>query len=290
MPSSNPNSNDAPHEVFYGPESQLKNLRVLLCRMANDLRASQELGLRLARRNISAMYRQSFLGVLWAFLPPLFTAAMFIALNNGGSITAKTTVPYTTWVMVGVFMWQVVSDSITSQLRSFSQSKQMLAKINFPRESIVLAGIYETVFAFLIRMLLLIPLLLWYGAIPGINLLWLPLGLMAILLIGTVAGVILGPISLFLQDIEKGVPLLLPLVMIGSGVVIPLPETGILGDFNRWNPIRISVDFCRDSILNIQPPPVLACLFVVGSFGFFSFMGWILFRIALPHAVSRIPS
>jgi lipopolysaccharide transport system permease protein len=56
-------------EVVYTPESILRRPRELFRQMWRDLLASRELAWRLIVRDISAQYRQSFLGVAWAFLP-----------------------------------------------------------------------------------------------------------------------------------------------------------------------------------------------------------------------------
>lgn len=61
-------------EVVYTPESQLRRPRDLVQSMWQDLLASRELAWRLMVRDISAQYRQSFLGIFWAFLPPIAKA------------------------------------------------------------------------------------------------------------------------------------------------------------------------------------------------------------------------
>ena len=58
-------------EVTYSPDSQVRQPRQLAQEMWHDLLASRELAWRLLVRDISAQYRQSFLGVFWAFVPPL---------------------------------------------------------------------------------------------------------------------------------------------------------------------------------------------------------------------------
>ncbi len=68
----------------YTPESPLRNPRRFLREMFRDLRASRELAWRLFVRDTSAQYRQSMLGYVWAFLPPLVASLPFIFLNAQG--------------------------------------------------------------------------------------------------------------------------------------------------------------------------------------------------------------
>lgn len=54
--------------------------------------------------------------------------------------------------MMGKLLWQVFVDAIQSPPNSLNAAKSMLAKINFPREAILLGGLYMVVFNFLIRL------------------------------------------------------------------------------------------------------------------------------------------
>lgn len=67
--------------VVYTPASQVRNPGVLLRSMWRDLKDSRELAWRLFVRDISAQYRQSLLGIFWAFAPPVITSVIFIILQ-----------------------------------------------------------------------------------------------------------------------------------------------------------------------------------------------------------------
>ncbi|MCK4944376.1 MAG: ABC transporter permease, partial [Candidatus Aminicenantes bacterium] len=65
-------------EVVYTPASQLAHPMRLVKTMWSDLMASRGLAWRLLIRDISAQYRQTILGYLWAFIPPIFTTLIFV--------------------------------------------------------------------------------------------------------------------------------------------------------------------------------------------------------------------
>ena len=67
--------------TVYTPESPLKNPGRLLRAMFRDVLAARELAWRLFVRDLSAQYRQTYLGYVWAFLPPLVASATFIFLQ-----------------------------------------------------------------------------------------------------------------------------------------------------------------------------------------------------------------
>jgi hypothetical protein len=73
-----PHNNDQPAPTpqplpvtVFTPDSSLASPAKMLREMWRDLLASRELAWRLAVRDISAQYRQAFLGILWAFILPL---------------------------------------------------------------------------------------------------------------------------------------------------------------------------------------------------------------------------
>src|SRR6476660_9754286 len=68
----------------YTPKSPLREPTRLLQSMRRDLAASRELAWRLFVRDVSAQYRQTALGYVWVFIPPLVASLPFIYLNQHG--------------------------------------------------------------------------------------------------------------------------------------------------------------------------------------------------------------
>lgn len=276
--------------TVYSPDPLLKHPGRLFLEMARDLYAARELAWRLMVRNLSAMYRQTILGYVWAFLPPLFAAGTFIALRSGGVLqVADIGIPYIPWVLAGTFLWQTFADAINAPMRQVSQAKSMLTKINFPRESLIMAGIGETLFNFLVRMFILVPVLLYFGVsveFPAI--LFFPLVLITLVLLGVMAGVLLTPIAVLYQDIEKGIPLLLPFLMILSGAVVPIPATGMGKILGTLNPIYPVLETTRNLLIG-QPPILWTHCIVIGAAAWILLMiGWVIYRIAMPHLIARL--
>ena len=79
--------------------------------MLRDLFSSRELAWRLFIRDISAQYRQSVLGYLWVFIPPLVASLPFIYLNSQGIVKiGGTPIPYAAYAIIGTIIWQVFVD------------------------------------------------------------------------------------------------------------------------------------------------------------------------------------
>ena len=94
-----------PQITVYTPDSSLANPLRMAREMMKDLLASRELAWRLVVRDISAQYRQACLGILWAFILPLFNTVAWIFMNSAGVIkVADTALPYPLYVFTGTLL------------------------------------------------------------------------------------------------------------------------------------------------------------------------------------------
>jgi lipopolysaccharide transport system permease protein len=237
------------------------------------------------------MYRRTIFGYLWAFLPPLLAALTFLVLRKGGITSGKElAIPYALWVLCGAFIWQTFADSITTPMRLVIQAKPMLTKISFPREALLLAAVGEVIFNFLIRMLVLGVALLWFRVLPGWQVFLLPLPVIALIGLGLMISVICIPGALLFQDFEKGIPLVLPFAMVLSGAVVPLHQHGLTGALAVWNPAYPLLETCRAWITGQPAEHLSQCVWIIAGTVVLLFFGWCLYRISMPHVVSRIGS
>ena len=275
--------------VVYTPKSRLRSPTVMVREMWNDLLASRELAWRLIIRDISAQYRQSFLGIFWAFLPPIATGLIFVILNNRKVINiSETDIPYPAFVMFGTVLWQVFADSLNAPLKVATASKAMLAKIKFPREALILCGIGKTSFNCSIKLLVLAAVFIVFK----IPVTWgLPLSLAAVILLillGTTFGLLLTPVGLLYTDIAQGLNVLIGLWFFLTPVVYPAPRNfpfSLLATLNPVSPILVGTrDLATQGILR-NPVPffvVTGVMFVV------LFLAWVIYRLAIPILVERM--
>lgn len=276
-------------EVTYTPESQLRQPRHLLLSMWHDLLASKELAWRLMIRDISAQYRQSFLGILWAFLPPIAMALVFVVLNSRKVVNiGETHIPYPAFVIFGTVLWQVFVDSLNAPLKVVTASKPMLAKINFPKEALILSGLGQTLFNLGIKLIILIVVFFVFK----IPITWgIPLSLLAILvlvLLGTTFGLLITPIGVLYTDISQGLTVVTGLWFFITPVVYPPPTSfpfSLLAVLNPVSPILVGVrDLATQGVLH-NPIP----FFVVTSVMLVTLaVTWVIYRLAVPILVERM--
>ncbi|KYC35093.1 polysialic acid transporter [Scytonema hofmannii PCC 7110] len=278
-------------EVIYTPESQLRRPIDLFKQMWRDLLASRELAWRLMVRDITAQYRQSFLGVAWAFLPPIVMAIGFTLANDANVINVgKTDIPYPAYVMFSTALWQTFVDALNGPVQAVTVAKPMLARVNFPRESLILAKVGEVFFNFAIKLILIVGLYFWFRISITWTALLVPVALIHLIILGTFIGVLLAPLGILYQDVSKGLTLITGFWLFLTPVVYPVPNEGTFGLLVKLNPVTPLLVTTRE----------LATTGVISNpLGFWvvsvlSFVGllvtWVTFRLAMPFVVERVSS
>ena len=276
-------------EVVYTPRSELLHPVRFVQSMFRDLFACRELAWRLFIRDLSARYRQSLLGYFWAFLPPLATAIPFVFLKSQGLLTTGATrIPYPAYVMISMLFWQVFVDAVQSPLKAVTAAKPMLSKIQFPPEAILMAGLGDVLFSFLIRLTLLVGVFLWYGLTPPPTAALVPIVVAALVILGFMLGLLVTPLGVLYGDVTPSLSIFTTFWLFLTPVVYPAQETGLAGLVSRWNPVSPMVIVGRDWLISGTTTFLLEFVLVSLVSLIMLFAGWVAYRIALPHLITRI--
>lgn len=281
-------ASDLPLTV-YTPASALSNPGKLLRAMLVDLWVSRELAWRLFVRDTSAQYRNSILGYVWVFIPPLLAALPFIYLNNSGVVSmGDTPIPYGAFAMVGTIVWQVFVDALNSPLKTARAAKSMLTRVNFPREAILLSGLMRVALSIVVRLILLVGVFAWFRIVPPPTALLFPVGVLALVLMGFVVGVLLTPVGLLYNDVEQTMPIFTTALLLVTPVLYPVPHSGVGAWVAAINPLTPLITTTRDWLTVGTWAPAHGFLACILASGLLLFVGWIFYRVALPHLVSRL--
>ena len=273
----------------YTPESPLAHPAKLWSEMTQDLWSGRELAWRLAVRDINAQYRQSALGVLWALIGPLSTTAVWLFLSTSRLVkVADTGMPYPVFVFTGTLLWSILIDSFNSPLGQVNGNKPLLAKINFPREALILTGIYQTLFNAAIKIGILLLVLPFLGIHPGWGGLLIPVGIFGLVLTGTALGLAITPLGVLYGDIGRVIPLITQFLMYLSPVVFPLATKGWTAEVMRLNPLTPLIINAR-SWFTGQPTQLLGeWMLAVGGSAFLLLLVWMVYRLAMPILIERM--
>lgn len=259
--------------------------------MWRDLISSRDLSWRLAVRDTKGLYRQSFLGILWAFFTPLMNTLVWVFMNSTGVVNIPDTgIPYPVYVFTGTMLWSVLLESMTSPLQQTQAAQGIMTKINFPKEALIVSGVYKILFNTGIKLVLIIAAMLFMGVVPDAHLALFPLALMALILCGTAAGLFLTPVGMLYSDIGKALPLLMQFLMYFSPVVYVAPKTGTLATLIAWNPITPLMTTARNWLTGMPAEDPVYFAVICGVALLLLFFGWLLYRLSIPIIVERMTS
>lgn len=274
---------------IYTPEPALQHPLVLIRELLADLFAGRELAWRLFVRDLSAQYRQTFLGYVWAFLPPLVASLTFIFLQSQGITKIESPgIPYAAFAMMGTLLWQTFVDSITSPINAVQMAKPMLSKIRFPREALLLGGMYMVVFNFLIRLVLLGAVMWYWGVVPGRGIVLFPLAMIGLMVCGFAIGILLLPVGTLYGDIGKGIPIIAQFWMLLTPVVYPARTEGLGGWLATWNPVSPVLITARETLAGLELTHLAPAGIVVVCALLLSLIGALGFRVFMPRLIERM--
>lgn len=276
---------------IYTPDPFLKRPWALLGGLRDDIWSGRELAWRLFVRDLNAQYRQTYFGYLWILFPPLASSFAFIFLQRQGLVAFDTgRLPYPLFAFMGTVIWQTFVDAISSPAGALNGAKPLLAKINFPREALLLAGLYSVAFHLLVRLGLVALAMAWANVAPGPLLWFLPLALAAVVMAGFAVGLLLCPLGGLYGDVTRAVPILAQFWMLLSPVVYPLSAAHSLHDILRWNPATPLIVTAREALGSGTFTLLPEFWVVTGGALMFAFVGLLSFRVALPHIIARVGS
>ena len=277
--------------TVYSPQSEIRHPVLMLKIMMRDLLASRELAWRLFVRDINAQYRQSAFGFFWAIVPAIVTALGFTFAKNSGIVNiGETDLPYPAYVMFSTTLWQTFTASLNAPIQAVSSAKAMLAKINFPREAIILSQLGQVGFNFGIKLILIIGLFIWFKMPITWSIIIAPVALTHLVALGTAIGLFLAPLSGLYQDISRFLVVFTGMWLFMTPVVYPLPTTGTISQIVKFNPVTPLLVTTRElATTGVISNP--SGFWLVSAISVISlFLAWIFYRQALPYVVERISS
>jgi lipopolysaccharide transport system permease protein len=273
----------------YTPDSPVGTPRTFLKASLRDAWDARNLAWRLFVRDISAQYRQTAVGYLWAALPTVFTALVWVLLQSVGVINVHTgDIPYIAFVLAGTVFWQLFVDALNAPLKMLSQNRSMLNRVNFPTEAIFASGVAQVLFSFAIKLVVLAIVLLAVGApvkwtapavlLPGFSL----------LLAGTCLGLLLAPAGMLYQDIQQGLNVIVAPLMFLTPVLYSVASAGVLGKYVRYNPLTPMFEVMRQFLFGGLGPYLVEFAIITALSVVLTFVAWLVYRLSLPMLVERI--
>jgi lipopolysaccharide transport system permease protein len=159
-------------------------------------------------RDVKVRYKQTALGVLWAIIQPVMTMVVFsIFFGKLGKLSSDG-IPYPIFSFAALVPWTLFSNGLTQATNSLVGSSNLIKKVYFPRLIIPVASVLAGVVDFLLAFAVLLVLMFFYGIVPTINTLWLPVFLLMTLITSLAVSLWLSALNVEYRDVRYIIPFL----------------------------------------------------------------------------------
>lgn len=213
-----------------------------------DLWRYRELFAFLAWRDILVRYKQTVIGIVWAFIRPVLTMIVFTIIFGKLAGMPSGGVPYPVLVFAAMLPWQFFASALTESSNSLIGNAGMISKIYFPRLIIPSSTVVVCLVDFIISFIILLLLMIIYKFTPDWRMLLLPLFLIMAFLTALGAGLWFTALNVKYRDFRYIVPFVVQFGLYISPVgfssnVIPEkwrllyslnPMVGVIDGF-RWS-------------------------------------------------------
>jgi lipopolysaccharide transport system permease protein len=216
-----------------------------------DIWQYRELLYFLTWRDIKIRYKQTVLGAAWAIIQPFFTMVVFTIFFGNLAKIPSDGVPYPIFTFCALLPWQLFSFSLTQASNSMVAEARLITKVYFPRLIVPLASVIAGLVDFAFSFLMLIGLMVYYGIVPSINMVFLPIFLMFAVITALAVGLWLSALNVKFRDVRYTIPFITQLWMFGSPVVY---SSSLIPEQWRWiyalNPMTGVIEGFRWAVLS----------------------------------------
>lgn len=222
-----------------------------LVSFARELWAARALVRALSERELRARYKAALLGAAWAFITPLGYVLVFTVFFNRVVRIDTDGVPYALFSYVALIPWGFFSSCLLIGSLAPLTNLTLLNKVACPREVFTLAAIATSAVDAAITALALPVLFLATGFAPKATIIWIPLILVAQLMLGLGLALLLGAILFYVRDVRHALPMFAQLLLFATPVAFgfrQIPEAWRL-PYSLVNPMAPIIEAYRSAIL-----------------------------------------
>lgn len=207
----------------------------------------RELGYFLAWRDIRVRYKQTALGAAWAVIQPFMTMVVFSIFFGLLAKVPSEGVPYPIFAYTALVPWSYFQNTLTQISNSMVLGRDLIGKVYFPRILIPIAALLSGLLDFGISFAVLLLMMAYYGILPTLNTLFLPILLLLGIVTGLGVGLWLATLNVMYRDVAFIAPFLVQFWLFATPIAYPSslvpsrwrilyginPMTGVVEGF-RW--------------------------------------------------------
>jgi ABC-2 type transport system permease protein len=227
----------------------------------------------LTQREIKGKYKRTVLGQTWSLLNPVAVMAMYAvvfafvlrARPEAGDPSGLDV--FALWLAAALLPWMFFNNVVVSGMGAIVGNANLIQKVYFPRETLVLSSSLSWLFTFGIEMVVLILATLLFGGQP---LLMIPATVLLMALLAAFAtgiALLLAIANVYFRDTQHFVSILMQLWFYATPIVYPVSLVTdahpTLGTIYRLNPMERFSEAFRNTVYDGRLPSLETTTFVV---------------------------
>lgn len=224
----------------------------------NELWEYRELLYFFTWRDVKLRYKQTGLGIAWAIIQPLFLMVVFSLFFGGLAKIPSDGIPYPLFSLAALLPWTLFAEGMTRSTISMVSNAGIMTKVYFPRLIMPVASIMSPLVDFCVAFGILILMMAYYGFVPTINIIFLPLLVIFAMMTSLAVGLWLSALNVKYRDFQYTVPFLIQIWLFASPVVYPasmVPEQ--FRFLYALNPMSGVIEGFRWALLGTNPPSTM---------------------------------
>ena len=151
-------------------------------------------------KEFAVKYRRSYLGIVWVVLNPLLTMILMSAVFS--TIFRQSIENFPVYLIVGQVAFNFFNEATNNSLPTIVNSSSMIKKIYVPKYIFPLSKVMFSFVNYVITFIPVALVMIFYHIVPTINLLYLPLIMLALFMFSLGVSFILSTAMVFMRDTQ----------------------------------------------------------------------------------------
>ncbi len=207
-------------------------------------------------RDVKGRYKQMALGPLWIVLHPILNMAIFTVIFGMVAKLPTDGAPYPVFAYTALLPWTFFSSAVMGAANSLLSHRHLITKVYFPRLIVPIVSVLSGLIDFAISFCILLGMMVWFGYMPGWQIITLPMFLLLAAMTALAVGLWSATWIVHYHDVAEVLGYLLRGWMYATPVVyavsmIPERWRGVY----RLNPMTNVIEGFRWALLKTGTPP-----------------------------------
>lgn len=208
-------------------------------------------------RDTIVRYKQTVIGVAWAIIQPVFSMIIFSLFFGELAQMPSDGIPYPIFSYAALVPWGFFVGGLGGASDSLVGSASLIKKVYFPRLIIPISNVFSGIVDFLIAFGVLMVMMLFFGIVPTINVIFLPVFLLLAGITALGVGLWLSAMNVQFRDVRYTIGFITQIWMFATPIVYPssLIESDLLRTLYGINPMVGVVEGFRWALLGVDTAP-----------------------------------